>query len=233
MDWAFPNRAVRIGGMLCEDNMVLRAIARGPAIALGEAMAIGAMIENSLVAAVVSNPRLADNPIVACNQAFIDLTGYSESEIIGRNCRFLRGPETEAQLTEQLRAGIAARVPVMVEILNYKKGGVPFRNAVMIAPIFDAEGEIEYFLGSQVELSPGVHEGQMSRASIARDKVESLPKRQREILECIAAGKLNKQIAWELQLSERTVKLHRAAVLKALGVRTSADAIRMAIEAGL
>jgi len=219
--------------MLCEDNMVLRAIARGPAIALGEAMAIGAMIENSLVAAVVSNPRLADNPIVACNQAFIDLTGYSESEIIGRNCRFLRGPETEAQLTEQLRAGIAARVPVMVEILNYKKGGVPFRNAVMIAPIFDAEGEIEYFLGSQVELSPGVHEGQMSRASIARDKVESLPKRQREILECIAAGKLNKQIAWELQLSERTVKLHRAAVLKALGVRTSADAIRMAIEAGL
>ncbi|KUR73340.1 LuxR C-terminal-related transcriptional regulator [Novosphingobium sp. Fuku2-ISO-50] len=196
-------------------------------------MAIGAMIENSLVAAVVSNPRLADNPIVACNQAFIDLTGYSESEIIGRNCRFLRGPETEAQLTEQLRAGIAARVPVMVEILNYKKGGVPFRNAVMIAPIFDAEGEIEYFLGSQVELSPGVHEGQMSRASIARDKVESLPKRQREILECIAAGKLNKQIAWELQLSERTVKLHRAAVLKALGVRTSADAIRMAIEAGL
>lgn len=196
-------------------------------------MAIGAMIENSLVAAVVSNPRLADNPIVACNQAFIDLTGYSESEIIGRNCRFLRGPETEPQLTEQLRAGIAARVPVMVEILNYKKGGVPFRNAVMIAPIFDAEGEIEYFLGSQVELSPGVHEGQMSRASMARDKVESLPKRQREILECIAAGKLNKQIAWELQLSERTVKLHRAAVLKALGVRTSADAIRMAIEAGL
>lgn len=213
--------------------MVLRAIARWLAIALGEVMAIGAMIENSLVAAVVSNPRLADNPIVACNQAFVDLTGYSESEIIGRNCRFLRGPETEAQLTEQLRAGIAARVPVMVEILNYKKGGVPFRNAVMIAPVFDAAGEIEYFLGSQVELSPGVHEGQVSRASIARDKVEGLPKRQREILECIAAGKLNKQIAWELQLSERTVKLHRAAVLKALGVRTSADAIRMAIEAGL
>jgi PAS domain S-box-containing protein len=196
-------------------------------------MEIGALIDNSLVAAVVSNPRLPDNPIVACNRAFVDLTGYSEREIIGRNCRFLRGPDTEAELTEQLSAGIAARVPVMVEILNYKKDGTPFRNAVMIAPIFDAEGEIEYFLGSQVELAPSAHEGQQGRASIAREKVAGLPKRQREILQCIAAGKLNKQIAWELQLSERTVKLHRAAVLKALGVRTSADAIRMAIEAGL
>jgi len=196
-------------------------------------MAIGTMIENSLVAAVVSDPRQPDNPIVACNQAFVDLTGYSPDEIVGRNCRFLRGPETEAKLSEQLRAGIAARVPVMVEILNYKKDGTPFRNAVMVAPIFDANGDLEYFLGSQVELSAGADEARKSRGVIAREKVESLPKRQREILECIAAGKLNKQIAWELQLSERTVKLHRAAVLKALGVRTSADAIRMAIEAGL
>jgi PAS domain S-box-containing protein len=196
-------------------------------------MAIGTMIENSLVAAVVSNPRLADNPIIACNQAFMDLTGYGPDEIIGRNCRFLRGPGTETELSEQLRSGIAARVPVMVEILNYKKDGTPFRNAVMVAPIFDAEGEIEYFLGSQVEISAGADESRKNRAVQARDKVEALPKRQREILECIAAGKLNKQIAWELQLSERTVKLHRAAVLKALGVRTSADAIRMAIEAGL
>jgi PAS domain S-box-containing protein len=213
--------------------MIQRAVVTCAAKALRGDMAIGTMIENSLVAAVVSNPRLADNPIVACNQAFIDLTGYSSDEIIGRNCRFLRGPGTEANLSEQLRAGIAAKVPVMVEILNYKKDGTPFRNAVMIAPIFDAEGELEYFLGSQVELSAGADESRKSRAAMAREKVEALPRRQREILECIAAGKLNKQIAWELQLSERTVKLHRAAVLKALGVRTSADAIRMAIEAGL
>lgn len=163
----------------------------------------------------------------------MDLTGYSEQEIIGRNCRFLRGPDTEPELSEQLRVGIAARVPVMVEILNYKKDGTPFRNAVMVAPIFDSAGEIEYFLGSQVELAASAAEQKAGRASVAREKVEALPKRQREILECIAAGKLNKQIAWELKLSERTVKLHRAAVLKALGVRTSADAIRMAIEAGL
>lgn len=195
-------------------------------------MPVGVLIENSVVAAVVSNPRLPDNPIVACNAAFMALTGYAESEIIGRNCRFLRGEGTEPELTKQLRDGIASRVPVMVEILNYKKDGTPFRNAVMIAPIFDAQGELEWFLGSQVEIAGGVEAGG-SRAAIAREKVDALPKRQREILVCIAAGKLNKQIAWELGLSERTVKLHRAAVLKGLGVRTSADAIRMAIEAGL
>ena len=55
---------------------------------------------------------------------------HSADEIIGRNCRFLRGAGTEPELTEELRAGIAARVPVMVELLNYKRDGTPFRNAV-------------------------------------------------------------------------------------------------------
>ena len=196
-------------------------------------MTIGAMIDNSLVAAVVSNPRLPDNPIVGCNTAFMELTGYGKDEIIGRNCRFLRGPGTEPELTEQLRTGIASRMPVMVELLNYKRDGTPFRNAVMIAPIFDAAGELEWFLGSQVEIAGAVEAAPSARVAEAREKVAALSRRQREILECIAAGRLNKQIAYELGLSERTVKLHRAAVLRALGVRTSADAIRMAIEAGL
>ena len=196
-------------------------------------MPINVMIENSMVAAVVSNPRLPDNPIVACNKAFMDLTGYAEHEIIGRNCRFLRGDGTEPELTKELRVGIAAKVPVMVELLNYKKDGTPFRNAVMIAPIFDPEGELEYFLGSQVEVPGAAQKTTDNRAAEAREKVATLSRRQREILQCIAAGRLNKQIAFELGLSERTIKLHRAAVLRALGVRTSADAIRMAIEAGL
>lgn len=213
--------------------MDLRAIALSTRESKGAGMPINMMIDNSLVAAVVSNPRLPDNPIVACNKAFMDLTGYAEHEIIGRNCRFLRGEGTEPELTKELRVGIAAKVPVMVELLNYKKDGTPFRNAVMIAPIFDPEGELEYFLGSQVEVPGAAQKTADSRAAEAREKVATLSRRQREILQCIAAGRLNKQIAFELGLSERTIKLHRAAVLRALGVRTSADAIRMAIEAGL
>jgi len=190
------------------------------------------LIASSAVAAVVSNPRLPDNPIVACNDAFIALTGYSRDEIIGSNCRFLAGPETEPWLTESLRTGIKMQRPTMVEILNYKKDGTPFRNAVMVAPIFDANGELEYFLGSQVELEEDRARASDERRKNAHDRIEQLSPRQREILIEMAKGKLNKQIAYDLNLSERTIKMHRSAVLKSLGVRTTADAIRVAIEAG-
>ena len=195
-------------------------------------MTPNAMIGSSPIAAVMSNPRLPDNPIVECNAAFEALTGYGRDEIIGNNCRFLTGTGTEPALTELLRDGIRRRQPVMVEILNYKKDGTPFRNAVMVAPIFGASGELEYYLGSQVEIAEDVARADDARREAARTRIDGLSRRQREVLLLLASGKLNKQIAYELGLSERTVKMHRAAVFAALGVRTSADAIRLAIEAG-
>jgi len=192
------------------------------------------MIENSPIAAVVSNPRLPDNPIVECNQPFLDLTGYARDEVIGRNCRFLRGPETEPWLIDKMREGIRAPRPVLVEIVNYRKNGTAFRNAVMIVPLFDEDGVLQYFLGSQVEVAKGdgYANGSAECLSSSKGKVEVLTARQREILIQMAEGKLNKQIAFDLGLSERTVKMHRAALFRALGVKTSADAIRIAVEAG-
>ena len=190
------------------------------------------LIRASPIAAVISNPRLPDNPIVACNEAFTKLTGYSREEIVGRNCRFLVGKDTEPALTMALRAGIRAKQPVMAEILNYKKDGTPFRNALMIAPIFDADGELEYFLGSQLEVAPDIIDANQGRKVAALAQVNRLSPRQKQVLLKLAAGKLNKQIAFELDLNERSVKMHRSAVFRALGVRTSAAAIRVAIEAG-
>ena len=175
---------------------------------------------------------MPDNPIVECNEAFVALTGYSRQEIIGQNCRFLSGTGTEPYLTELLRDGIRRCQPVMVEILNYKKDGTPFRNAVMIAPIFGGDGEVEYFLGSQAEVPEEVAGLNESRREAAKLRIGALSRRQRQVLLLMAAGRLNKQIAYELGLSERTVKMHRAAVLCALEASTSADAIRLAIEAG-
>ncbi len=186
------------------------------------------LIANSKVAAVVSDPRRPDNPIVACNEAFMKLTGYSREEIVGRNCRFLRGDRTEPEQTAMLREAVGARRPAMVELINYRKDGSPFRNAVMIAPLFDEDGEIIYFLGSQIAIDD---EG-ASRHEQARDLIAGLSKRQRQILEALAKGRLNKQIAYDLSLNERTVKMQRAAMLRGLGVRTVAEAIRIAIEAG-
>ena len=179
---------------------------------------------------MVSDPRQPDNPIVECNDAFVELTGYAREEIIGRNCRFLSGVDTEPWLTEKLRSGIRRQQPTMVEILNYKKDGTPFRNAVMVAPIFDDAGELQNYLGSQVEVTEDTAAVNEKRRKTAYGRVEALSPRQREILIQMADGKLNKQIAYDLGLSERTVKMHRAALFKSLGVRTSADAIRVAIE---
>jgi len=191
------------------------------------------LIMHSPIASVVSNPRIKDNPIIACNQAFIDLTGYSESEIVGRNCRFLAGPSTEPWLTETIKSGVRKHQPVLVEILNYKKNGTPFCNAVLVAPVFDEEGELEFFLGSQVELDDSAPKSNMARRQSATLLVRSLTDRQREVLEQVATGHLNKQIAYNLGLSEQTIKMHRAALLTRLGVSTTADAIRIAVEAGL
>lgn len=186
------------------------------------------MIARSKVAAVVSDPHLPDNPIIACNDAFIALTGYDADEIIGRNCRFLRGERTEPDAVAALRAAIEAREPVMVELFNYRKDNSVFRNAVMIAPLFDAEGEIRYFLGSQI----AVDNHAVSRREQARNIIGRLTPRQTQVLDALARGLLNKQIAYDLSLTERTVKMHRAALLRALNVKTNAEAIRIAIEAG-
>ena len=190
-------------------------------------------IELSPIATVVSNPRLADNPLEVANAAFCDLTGYSESEVVGRNCRFLAGEATEPWVTDQIRAAIGSRRPVLVDILNYRRDGTPFRNGVLVTPLFDDDGELAWFLGSQVELGPDSPVQFDARRARAVSLVKALPERRRQVLELMSRGLLNKQIAWELKISEKTVKMHRGLLLEQLGVLTSADAIRIAVEAGL
>ncbi|WP_295531873.1 LuxR C-terminal-related transcriptional regulator [Novosphingobium sp. Chol11] len=190
-------------------------------------------IRRSPIASVISNPRLADNPIIAANEAFCALTGYPRDEIIGRNCKFLAGPGTEPWLTERISAGVRERRPVLVEIMNYKRDRSPFRNAVLVAPVFDTDGELEYFLGSQVELPVQSSGPSSARQARATALVKSLSARQREILELIARGQRNKQIAWQLGLSEKTVDMHRTLLFQKLDTHNVADAIRIAVEAGL
>lgn len=194
------------------------------------------MIESvgaSPIAMVVSNPRLPDNPIEVANAAFCALTGYSESDVVGRNCRFLAGERTESWVTAQITGALRERKPVLVDILNYRNDGTPFRNGVMITPLFDPEGGLAWFLGSQVDLGEPSAYRLSGRRSVAIALVADLPPRQKDVLQHMARGLLNKQIAWEMKISEKTVKMHRALLLERLGVATSAEAIRIAVEAGL
>ena len=191
------------------------------------------LVTDSPVPSVISDPRLPDNPIVACNQPFCDLTGYPREEVIGRNCRFLSGPATEPWLTEEIRRGVREHRPVLVEILNYKRNGQPFRNAVLVAPIYDEDDALLYFLGSQLEIDAHAAAPTSMRRIRAAEMVKSLSRRQGQVLKLVASGLLNKQIAAELELAEKTVKMHRAILMERLGLNTTADLIRLAVEAGL
>lgn len=188
-------------------------------------------IAHSPIATVVSDPSRPDNPLVAVNPAFCALTGYGEAEVVGRNCRFLAGRDTDRRVTEAIRDAIGNARPVLVEILNYRRDETAFLNGVMITPLFDEDEKLRYFLGSQVDLGPaGALAARRSRAAI---QVSSLPPRQKQILRAMSEGLLNKQIAHKLGIAEKTVKMHRALMLERIGAATSADAIRIAVEAGL
>ncbi len=102
---------------------------------------------------VVTDPLLPDNPLVFVNAAFLDLTGYSEHEVLGRNCRFLQGPETDPDAAARIRRAVAAGEEITIEILNYRRDGSSFWNELYISPIRDPEGRIRHFFASQVDVT--------------------------------------------------------------------------------
>jgi hypothetical protein len=187
-------------------------------------------IELTPIATVVTDAEAADNPIVAANAAFCELTGYSKAEILGRNCRFLAGPQSEPAAREVLRKAIKEQRPALTEITNYRKDGSSFRNAVMIAPVLRGDS-VAFFIGSQMDTSGTAR--LETRRMQAETLVSALTPRQRQVLDHMIRGYRNKQIAPLLGIDEKTVKMHRAGLLTRLKAPTSADAIRIGVEAGL
>jgi PAS domain S-box-containing protein len=102
---------------------------------------------------VITNPRQQDNPVVFVNDAFCRLSGYTRDEIVGQNCRFLQGPETDQGTRAKIARAIAAGEPIQTDIRNYRKNGETFWNRLLMAPVRDATGEIAYFFASQVDVT--------------------------------------------------------------------------------
>jgi PAS domain S-box-containing protein len=110
---------------------------------------------------IITDPRLADNPVVFANDAFCRLTGYSREEIVGRNCRFLQGPQTDPDARAQIRAAVRAGRPISIDLYNYRKDGEPFWNRLMMAPVHDRAGSLTHFFASQVDVT-------LERQAVAR-----------------------------------------------------------------
>jgi PAS domain S-box-containing protein len=112
-----------------------------------------AAVEMTRMPMIVTDARQPDNPIVFANGAFTDLTGYRQHEIMGRNCRFLQGPDTDPHTVAEIRRALEEERAVAVDILNYKAGGEPFWNALFIGPVFDRDGQLLYFFASQMDIT--------------------------------------------------------------------------------
>jgi len=109
----------------------------------------------------ISDPTLPDNPIVYCSQGFLDLTGYTLDQVLGRNCRFLQGPGTDQSAVQVIRKGIAEGVDTSVCLLNYKADGTPFWNQFFVAALRDAQNNVVNYVGVQCEVSKAVVEKHM------------------------------------------------------------------------
>lgn len=111
-------------------------------------------VERTRMPMVVADARQPDWPIVLANEAFLQLTGYSADEVLGRNCRFLQGPGTAPEAIAEIRRGIASDEHfVTVELLNYRKDGSSFWNQLEISPVHDEAGQRVYFFASQMDVS--------------------------------------------------------------------------------
>ena len=105
------------------------------------------------MAVCLSDPNQLDNPIVFCNEAFERLTGYQADEVLGRNCRFLQGEDTDPRKVASIRQALDEEKLVVIELLNYRKDGSTFWNTLHLGPIYDQDGQLIYFFGSQWDVT--------------------------------------------------------------------------------
>lgn len=114
---------------------------------------IATAFERTRMPVVITDARQPDYPIVLANEAFLQLTGYSEREVVGRNCRFLQGEGTSPAAVAEIRSAIRAEREVSVELLNYRKDGSSFWNQLHLSPVHDDQGRLLGHFGSQIDRS--------------------------------------------------------------------------------
>ncbi|WPH01280.1 Hypothetical protein R9X50_00411800 [Acrodontium crateriforme] len=101
----------------------------------------------------LTDPSRLDNPIIFSSDSLSTVTQYGLNYIVGRNCRFLQGPKTSRYAVQRLSEACRTGKEITEIILNYRRDGSPFMNMLTMAPLFDGQGRLKYFLGSQIDVS--------------------------------------------------------------------------------
>ena len=114
------------------------------------------ILDSCINGVTLADPDQEDMPLVYANKAFETITGYSQEETLGRNCRFLQGNDRDQEAVAKLKAAISNKEAVEVTLRNYKKNGELFYNHLMMMPLFDSKGNLLYFLGVQYDATEQV-----------------------------------------------------------------------------
>jgi PAS domain S-box-containing protein len=175
----------RIARSFAQSNLELEAARRSQAQAASELSEkvdqlslLGAVADNSAFGITIADARRPDLPLIYANEAFLRLTGYERDAVIGRNCRFLVGPQTRPEAVEGLRAAIGRGEVHTVELQNHRRDGSSFWNRLTVFPVGGVPGRPHYYVGYQVDTT-AIHRAQAENAAMLNEiqeakKLESL-----------------------------------------------------------
>jgi len=118
---------------------------------------LAAILDECVNGVTLADPDLEDAPIIYANKAFERLTGYTQEEIIGHNCRFLQGEDRDQEARYQIAKAMEDHLGVEVTLRNYKKDGTLFYNHLKIVPLFDKKQRVLYYLGVQYDITDKIN----------------------------------------------------------------------------
>lgn len=140
-------------------------------------------LESSTTGIVIVDSTVSDQPLIYVNKSFEEITGYSREFSVGKNCRFLQGPETDEKQLDKIRMAVKRGESCKVILLNYKKDGTKFWNELSISPI-EEEGTLIGFIGIQEDISIRV---EMEKTLLeAKQKAEKANKSKADFLNVIS-----------------------------------------------
>jgi len=100
---------------------------------------------------LITDCQQEDDPIIYINKYFLEMSGYDESEILGKNCRFMQGKETDIESLKKLAMAMEKRESVTVQMINYRKNGEQFINEFTISPVKNQNGDVTHCIGLEIE----------------------------------------------------------------------------------
>ena len=115
------------------------------------------ILDSSVNGITLADPDLEDMPLVYVNKAFLNMSGYTMEEVIGKNCRFMQGNDRDQKERYIMQEAIKNKEPVEVTFRNYRKNGELFYNHLEMSPLFDSGGKLLYYLGVQLDVTQQIH----------------------------------------------------------------------------